>query len=61
MNHLGYAQYLRTVTRFTQNHQLTDPLLKDDILDHHRHLRVDLDAKSVTIKRQIISHKSYFA
>ncbi|MFA3919349.1 tyrosine-type recombinase/integrase [Ruegeria hyattellae] len=56
-----YAQDLRTFARFTKDHQLADPLSKDDILAYHRHLRDDLDAKPATIERRLVTLKSYFA
>jgi integrase/recombinase XerD len=57
----AYAQDLRTFARFAQNHQLTDPLSKDDILAYHRHLRDELEAKPATIERRLVTLKSYFA
>jgi len=57
----AYAQDLRTFARFTKDHQLADPLSKDDILAYHRHLRDELDAKPATIERRLVTLKSYFA
>lgn len=57
----AYAQDLRTFTRFTKDHQLADPLSKDDILAYHRHLRDELGAKPATIERRLVTLKSYFA
>lgn len=57
----AYAQDLRTFSRFTKAHHLTDPLSKDDILAYHRHLRDVLDAKPATIERRLVTLKSYFA
>ncbi|WP_282048103.1 tyrosine-type recombinase/integrase [Sulfitobacter mediterraneus] len=57
----AYAQDLRTFARFTKDHQLTDPLSKDDILAYHRHLRDELDAKPATIERRLVTLKAYFA
>ena len=57
----AYAQDLRTFARFTRQHQLTDPLSKDDILAYHRHLRDELCAKPATIERRLVTLKSYFA
>lgn len=57
----AYAQDLRTFARFTKDHQLANPLSKDDILAYHRHLRDDLDAKPATIERRLVTLKSYFA
>ena len=57
----AYAQDLRTFARFANDHQLTGPLSKDDILAYHRHLRDELDAKPATIERRLVTLKSYFA
>jgi len=57
----AYAQDLRTFARFIKDHRLTDPLLKDDILAYHRHLRDGLEAKPATIERRLVTLKSYFA
>jgi integrase/recombinase XerD len=57
----AYAQDLRTFARFRKQHQLTDPLSKDDILAYHRHLRDELNAKPATIERPLVTLKSYFA
>jgi len=57
----AYAQDLRTFARFIKDHQLTNPLSKDDILAYHRHLRDELDAKPATIERRLVILKSYFA
>lgn len=57
----AYAQDLRTFARFAQNHQLTEPFSKDDILAYHRHLRDELEAKPATIERRLVTLKSYFA
>lgn len=57
----AYAQDLRTFARFAQNHRLTDPLSKDDILAYHSHLRDELEAKPATIERRLVTLKSYFA
>ena len=46
--------------RFAQNHQLTDPFSKDDILAYHCHLRDELEAKRATIERRLVTLKSYF-
>jgi len=56
-----YAQDLRTFPRFTNAHQLRDPLSKDDILAYHRHLRDELGATLTTIERRLVTLKSYFA
>ncbi|WP_300010875.1 site-specific integrase [uncultured Roseobacter sp.] len=56
-----YAQDLRTFARFTNEHRLTDPLSKDDILAYHRYLRDELAAKPATIERRLVTLKSYFA
>lgn len=56
----AYAQDLRTFACFTKDHQLTNPLSKDDILAYHRHLRDDLEAKPATIERRLVTLKSYF-
>lgn len=57
----AYAQDLRTFARFTEDHQLSDPISKDDIFAFHRHLRDELSAKSATIERRLVTLKSYFA
>lgn len=57
----AYAQDLRTFARFTKANQLTDLLLKEDILAYHRHLRDELDAKPATVERRLVTLKSYFA
>ena len=57
----AYAQDLRTFARFTDAHDLRDPLSKDEILAYHRHLRDDLHAKPATIERRLVTLKSYFA
>lgn len=57
----AYAQDLRTFARFTQDHQITDPPSKVDILAYHRHLRDELHAKPATIERRLVTLKSYFA
>lgn len=57
----AYAQDLQTFARFTEAHQLGDPLSKDDILAYHRHLRDDLEARPATIERRLVTLKSYFA
>lgn len=57
----AYAQDLRTFARFIKDYHLTDPLLKDDILAYHRHLRDELGAKPATIERRLVTLKSYFA
>lgn len=57
----AYSQDLRTFARFTETHQLNDPLSKDDILAYHRHLRDELSAKPAAIERRLVTLKSYFA
>lgn len=57
----AYAQDLRTFSRFTKAHQVSDPLSKDDILAYHRHLRDDLGAKPATIERRLVTLRSYYA
>lgn len=57
----AYAQDLRTFARFTDLHQITEPISRDNILGYHRHLRDEIEAKPATIERRLSTLKSYFA
>ena len=57
----AYAQDLRTFARYTDLHQITEPISRDDILGYHRHLRDEIEAKPATIERRLVTLKSYFA
>lgn len=57
----AYAQDLRTFADFAKQHQLADPVSRDDILGYHRYLRDSVEATPATIQRRLCTLKSYFA
>ena len=57
----AYAQDLRTFDRFTDLHQITEPISRNDILGYLQHLRDEIEAKPATIERRLSTLKSYFA
>lgn len=57
----AYAQDMRTFARYTDLHQITEHISRDDILGYHQHLRDELGAKPATIERRLVTLKSFFA